>query len=468
MTLAAFNETTGLVGQSRAAYANLLKEYYSDMWDLHVHTAGIVMSTIGQKKGRMGGRRVVAAIVTSLPQSAGISLLEGVRLPTPTVGEYANPTIPARGCFTVLRWTVEVELAAKAGNKAAFARPRRIDVRHAREQMDIQMDRKAYGAYADILGVASGADTGAGPFVIPVHSRNDRTSSGAAAHYYGTHHLRPNKYISFVDSGQGMLGSPASSISQSDPSAALNAVKVTALGGTNEAPTVSVETDPATLHGAELADGDFIVEYGRNRGTSGGTPASNQEDYAGINGLDNIATDTTRYSTLYGLSKTTYPTLSGVYDTNGGTVRPYQEARVMLIVDRINDEGTGNSPDCLLTNRAIRRQMVQEKDGDKRYAPILNKYGFGQLVQNVGDAQLPVKSDWNCPPGLVWAVRKSTWGWCTLADMQPVDSQYERFVTGLAAHEMLWHKHGNLWCDQPFDNGCIDDLEYNVYSLVGS
>jgi hypothetical protein len=467
MSLPTFNETTSLVGQSRSAYAALLKEYYADMWDLHVHTRGIVMSTIGGKKGRMGGRRVVAAFVDELPQSSGISGLEGVRLPTPSVGSYANPTIPARGLFTVLRWTVEVELAARAGNKAAFARPRRMDVQHAREQMDIQMDRKAYLGKYDVLGVASGPDTGTSPdFVIPLHPRNDRTASGSAAYYAGSFYMRKNKYVAIIDSAEGARGGPVSTMAQTDPSAAINAVQITAKGGTTDAPTITVSTDPATLHGSELADGDLIVEYGNRRGVAADLPG-NQEDYASFNGLDDIATDATREPTIFGLSKTTYPTLSGVYDNNSGTVRPYREARVMLIVDRINDEGTGNSPDVLLTNRATRREVVNEHDGDRRYAPVVTKSGFGQLVAHVGDVQMPIKSDWQCPPGLMWAVRKSTFGWCSLADMQPVDQQYERFVTGLAAHEMLWHKHGNIWCPTPFDSGCIDDIEFNAYALQG-
>lgn len=470
MALSTLSESLNIIGQSRNAYANLLKEYYADMWDLHVHTEVMIMSIIGRKKGVMGGRRVVAAVVDSLPQSAGITSNEGVHMPTPTTGTYQNPEVLSRGMFSRLRWTVESELAARAGQKAAWARPRKIDVEHARKQLDLNLARKAYLAYADILGVVDSHTVTGGRSVITLENRNDRTSSGSAFWYFGNFFFRVRQGLGIIDVSAGgtVLGAPWANVESSTQE-----FFVSAKGGTDAAPTISIgDATGAAVNltawtGTAItpAAGDLLIPHANRRSAiSAGNAAVG--DFSSFNGIGNICTDSSIYGYLFAIDKTTSPTFNGRYMANGGLQRPFEEKLVMLFVDRIHDDGTGNEPDCLVQNRAVRREVVREHDGDRRYAPIIGKSGFGQLVAHVGDVELPYKSDWNCPPGMIIGLNKDSWGWCSLADQQPVDQSMERWVADYAQHEILWHKHGNLYNTRPYDNGILDDIDFDVYALL--
>lgn len=462
MALSTIAESTGITGQSRNAYANLLKEYYADLWDLHVHTEVKIMSIIGKKKGVMGGKRVVAAVVDELPQSSGVTANEGVHLPTPRVGNYLNSEILSRGIFTRLRWTVEVELAARAGNKAAWARPRKIDVEHARKMMDINLAIKMYMGAADVRGVVASHAVST-TSVLTMNARNGRNSSGAAFWYSGRHYLRRNMSVGLIDTLEGALGDAAWNQESST-----NEIYITAVGGTNAAPTVTLSDDITNApHSFTPASGDYVTPHANRRfaGNLDGE-VNEQGAYSSFNGIPAIAMDATIHTNVFGVLKSTAPTFNGVYDTNSGVQRPFAESQVMLLVDRIHDEGTGNSPDCFVVNRAIRREVVREHDGDRRYAPVQTESGFGKLVAHVGDEELPYESDWNCPPGMVVAVNKDSWGWATLADQQPVDQSLERWVADYAQHEILWHKHGNLYNTRPYDNGVMDDLQYDMFALT--
>lgn len=464
MALSTIAESTGITGSSRTAYANLLKEYYADLWDMHVHTDVKIMSIIGKKKGVMGGKRVVAAVVTELPQSAGVTGNEGVILPTPRVGAYENPELLSRGVFTRLRWTVEVELAARAGDKAAWARPRKIDVEHARKMMDINMSIKMYLAHADVRAVVASHAVST-TSVLTLQPRNGRNSSGAAFWYSGRHYLRRNMSVGIIDSLEGALGDAAYNLESS-----ANEHYITAVGGTTAAPTATLSADIPTAHGGFTpAVGDYVVPFANRRFYSAGGldgEVNERGDYSSFTGIPAVAMDGTIYANVFGITKSSNASFSGVYDTNGGTQRPFSEASVMLLVDRIHDEGTGNEPDVFVVNRAIRREVVREHDGDRRYAPVQTESGFGKLVAHVGDVELPYESDWNCPPGMLIAVNKDSWGWATLADQQPVDESMERWVQDYAQHEILWHKHGNLYNTRPYDNGIMDDLQYDMFALT--
>jgi hypothetical protein len=73
VSYAGINEISVGSGQSRSAYANLLKYYYGPKWDAWIHTEALIADKIGKKKGVMGGVAKVNAVTTSLPQSAGMS-----------------------------------------------------------------------------------------------------------------------------------------------------------------------------------------------------------------------------------------------------------------------------------------------------------------------------------------------------------------------------------------------------------
>lgn len=456
------NESSVTLGGSRAAYNALMKDLYGKKWDDAIHAAGELASVIAKKKQKMGGRKTIVAVTTGWTQSAGISTLEGGVMPAPGVGQWATPELISRGMYTRLRWTLESELAAKMGNEAMWSRPRAEDVKQAQETFEVNFDRKLFFGYADVLGVVASHTTSGGVSVITLQPRDSRTSSGAASWYRGSFHFRVGMEIGIIPTANGALGNPVVDIT-----AEAKRVKVTAIGGTTAAPTITlnVNISGANYNNTAPVAGDYIVPFMNRRATVDSDAGDAISDFSSINGLLNLAGDASHYSVALGLSKTTYPNMAGKYDENSGTVRPFSEHRVMLLTDRVADEGTGQAFSDLILNRAMRREVVLEHDGDRRYSPVLTTSGFGKLQANVGEKMLPYKSMWQCPTHMIWGIDASTFGWASLMDMAPVDNVAERWVADYAAHEQLWTKHGNTYCERAYANGAIDDLECTVYDL---
>lgn len=466
--MALLNDTASVIGQARAQFANLLKDYYADLWDNHVHEeGGAVARKLATKGGRMGGKKVVAAVTDNLPQSAGISMFERGALPRPSAGTYFNPELISRGLFTRLRWTAEVELAAKAGDKAAWARPRQKDMQDAELQFDINFGRKLWLGYADILGVVA-SHAVSGTSVITLQPRNGRDSQGESYWYSGRFYLRVGMQVTFIDVSvpSTALGAPQAAIE--DTTSNWYNVTITAVGGTDAAPTVTLSADvTAAPTSFTPAAGDFMIGFANRRSTINATPADAISQFSSINGVQNLASDATHYAASYGLAKSSYPTLNGLFLTNpagAGTQRTFRERLVMFLYDQLSDLGTGQVPDCLFLNKATRREVVLEHDGDRQYAPVVTESGFGQLVANVGDTRTKYMEDWQCPPGVVHGLHTGNWKWLSLADLQPLG--LERFVADYAQNEIIFHKHGNLQCEAPYNNGSLEDISYSMTDVA--
>src|SRR5438105_2785064 len=151
----ALTETTGVTGTGRSAFTSMLKDVYGPKWEDHVHSQVVIWSLIMKERGKMGGKRTLTAVVDTFPQSAGIALLEDATLPTPRSLSAFNPELIARDIYMRLRWTGQVERAARMGDKAAFARPRMAEIELARKQFDLNVARMAYLGYYQALGVVT-------------------------------------------------------------------------------------------------------------------------------------------------------------------------------------------------------------------------------------------------------------------------------------------------------------------------
>lgn len=455
--MASLNDVTGLAGQSRASYIAMLKIQYAKMWDDHVHQASKIIQRIATKKGNMGGERTKAVYVAAYPQSAGISAREGVRLPTARVGDYVNPELVARDIYTLLQWTGNAERAAAAGDTVAFAKPRTRDLEDARKQFDINMAIKSILGNFEIR--AKCASVASSPEVLTLYSRNSRTGTTSTFWNSGRNYLRKNMSVNFATVAGGTATYANETTSGGTDT---NERYISAVGGTDSAPTATL--DSAAPSPAPTTD-DHVIPFKSRATTTYSVAADDITKFASFNGLFNAATDDTYYSALYGLAKSTYTTLKGVYKTNpaaAGTTRPFEERLVHVMVDLIRDNGTGNEPDFLYLHSSTRREVVAEHADDRRYAPILGASGFQQLVAHVGDKALPYESDFLMLPGMVAAVNSDSWGWIEQSGLNPIDSASERWVEGYDAHTIIWHKSGNIECQRPFDNGVLDDIDFDV------
>src|SRR5258707_14597765 len=107
--MATVNETTGIAGTSRTSFINMLKDDYFPLLNAWLHTEAKIPSIIGKKRGVMGGKKAVHAVVTALPQSAGVARGEYWKIPTPRGTVSANPEIISRDIYYRRRWTGQVE-----------------------------------------------------------------------------------------------------------------------------------------------------------------------------------------------------------------------------------------------------------------------------------------------------------------------------------------------------------------------
>lgn len=449
------------IGQARTTFANRFKDEYVPAWEDHVHTGRELAKLIAEKKGTMGGKRTLTSVMDSYPQSTGIALFEYDDQPTPRVGTYFNPELMSRRMFSRFRWTWEVEIAARKGDKVAWAQPKAEDLRTGRIQFELNFARMLYLGPAQVLATASGANTSTS---IPLYGRNARTSANDDRHKYGKQYLRKNMSIGEVaSSGSAVVPYGALATSNITGSAYQNEIYITALDdSTPTAPTATVNSARTT------ADETILVPFRSRIDSPAGDTAAGDSDFAGPNGLMNLCVNAARKTYVYGQSRSTYPSLEGFVDDRSGTVEPWNEDRISFAVDRANDDGTGDDPDTLLCHRSIRREYVKETKGDRRFESVQKTKGYAaKLMFEAGDVMLPIITDRDCMPGLMWALETDGFGWLSEADLQQLEDG-ERFVANKAAHEVILVKSGNVMTRKPHNNVLIEDIQFSVTGLTAA
>ena len=458
--MASLNDPTGITGTSRAQFIQMLKILYGKQQQDAFHKAGDpVRKELLKRRGTMGGQHLRHVLVTQAPQSAGISRREGFGIPTSRSPTFAQPDLIARDLYSSMEQTGQVRRSAAMGDSVAFARPMEEDMRLLRETFDINLKRKINLGFYD--AIAAGASYDGGPDTGTLYGRNSRTSSGEAFWYTGRFFLRNGMSLGFSAAPSGAPTYNQESVT----SAAINEVYITALGGTNSSPTLTLDSapnvDPTT---------DYLVTPYGSRANIGNppwtsTPADEISAYAGINGIQAFATDDSVYSALYGLAKSGNDFLKGLYLTNSGTARAFEETLVRLACHRVSDEGTGKTPKMLYQHNSTLREMIAEHDGDRRYMPVQGETGYGQYVVHVGDAALPAYADWMMLPGQVFGFTPERTGWISQSDYGPLDPSSKRWRDGFDRDQTIWHMSGNIECEDPLDQFIIDDIDVDVFAI---
>jgi hypothetical protein len=478
-----FTDISGVTGNSRAAYANMLKYYYGPMWDQWIHTQVALAKLIAKKKGDMGGKEMITAVTTGLPASAGISSAEDYNLPVPSTGTYLNPEHKPRDLYTRLRWSGQVERAARKGDKAAWAKPRQKDVEDARMRFDLNFERKLFLGPYDILAVCSGANSTVTQGII---GRNSRTSGVTTPRNWfvnGGLYLHANQGIGFCDA-DSLYGVGAGTIySHKDAAGSTSGyISVVSVNDSDQtAPTITMSANPTTVAAQAAvggvtytpALGDLIIPYASRKGAVGITPAIDTNDairnlagYYSINGLGNVCTGTTKYGYLYALSKTDNTKLAGLELHNSETQRQFSELYVSKALQRCRAEGSGRSPDALIMGDAMTLEVVKENRGDRRFKEVQTESGYGKLVHHAGDTQITYEENWLCPAGLIFGVHTSDWGWYEESAMGPVDEDLTRWVADRDSHEQNWHKSGEIICRTPHANFTLDDFVFDQFDVA--
>ena len=465
-------EVNGIAGTSREAFDGLMKDEYGPLWEDHVNKSAkcLALTGLGQVRGRMGGRRQLHAVIDSMPQSAGVAHFEGSTLTDPSASSSFQPQLISRSMYVRLRWTGEVEDAARTGDKAVFAGPRANELRLARQQYAVNKCRMAIFGPRQILGkVTSVSGTGQGPFTLTMEPRNGKTSVAANFYDLGTHYIRKNMLLDLVTSA---AGSPKDATGGTN-SGGVPKFKATSVSSTQVTLTKqgdSVVTIPAA--------NDFLIPHASRRDSLASiTTGDNDSYYAGYNGLDNLMLDTDIYNSVYGIARgASRPTLDGNRNHATGTARNFNDLLLILAIDNIVEEGSGDHPDTLYLNSAVRREIVQhlgmgnEYGGSgsqsRRFAPVQTESGYGKLALVAGDKNMTYDTDRDCPPGMVYILRKGTMGYLSNRTLSSIDKAPERYVADQDAHEVIMAERGNFFCTSAWTNGTLEDINFDVSALT--
>lgn len=458
MTVVESSITAGVTG--RSAWAPLLKTVYGPLWQLHVHTKVVVSTQIMKPKGRMGGKALLSAFINSLPQSSGINLFEYDDLPTPRTLTAAQPELHTKDFYTRLQVTGNVLRAAAMGDVAAWANPLTQQLKYARDQFSLNVARKLYLSEGDVMSKIQSAYETDGAETVTVFGRNARTSLAADWFKFGVHYLRQNMSVYFT-----AANTPFGDPQNWNTANYVERYILNVPDGSNvDSPRFVLNADPQA--GTVVQNG-YVFTWGSRKDAGTNSGATVVESYfAGPNGLAKLAGDSNLYSWLYTLTRSSYPTLSGVRTTNNGNGQAFSEMMLSLTIDNISDDGVGSEPNVAICHRSARREVVKELRGQRLFPTVIEKSGHSQLTFMAGDTAVPYVVDRDCPPGLFALIDTETMGWLTNSDMGPMETGSERFITNKDAKEFDMHMSGNEFCTLPKANGFLEDVTFRVDRLT--
>lgn len=459
--MASANEVSGLTGSVRSSYNTLLKIMYGDKLGDHLLKAGPFAEVVqGGASKPMGGSKYMGAAVTGFPQG-NFTMREGQPFQTFGTGTSVNPEYFSRNDYTGVQLTGNVIRAAKAGNEAAFANALTLELETVKKTAAINRERKCILGQADILSVTLSWAAGP-PGVATLHSRNERTSSGVAFWYSGVAYHRVGQFVGPTTSA---LGAPTYTVET-----VANERQIGSIGGTNAAPTFTFSGSTTVVSGTP-ADATMWIPH-HNRALTGYSAAADDITlFSGHFGLMSAVVDANGpYTAFAGLAKSTTPGIGGVYRTNSGTPRTYEEKLVRVLAANIQENPyQSNEPMTdVLCHSGIMREMLNEIDGLKRYNPVSGEQGFTAPMIRLGDYAVPVKTSHQMIPGCVVGVRKQTWGKLQESSMQPLDPSIgngARFVAGYDQQQIIMHESFNIECISPGANGMLDDIDYDVFDV---
>ena len=94
----------------------------------------------------------------------------------------------------------------------------------------------------------------------------------------------------------------------------------------------------------------------------------------------------------------------------------------------------------------------------RRFAPVQTESGYGKLALVAGDKNMTYDTDRDCPPGMVYILRKGTMGYLSNRTLSSIDKAPERYVADQDAHEVIMAERGNLFCTSAWTNGTLEDI----------
>jgi len=318
--------------ENLTVFDKALKDFYhGDIVDYinNEHKMRDMFAKKGSGAVSADGRQVVTAAHVGRNQGVG-SIGENKTLPLAGNEEIVNFSIPFRWTYGRVSFTGQVIKASKT-SKGAFTDVMTFAMENVKNNIGRQINRALWGYGVGILARVNGSHGGSATTVAL------KSPGGFTGSENGARFILDNEYIAVI------RNSTPTSAADSDIIGTAQQVTAKASDGSS--------VDLGATFGVALNDDDMIVKA--PAATDANTETSVNREPMGIPGL---VDDGTFISSIFGLSRTTYPILKSPTMNMGGASFSVIAAQRML--DLIADKGgLGSKKDC---NWFAHSSLVQE------------------------------------------------------------------------------------------------------------
>lgn len=360
---------------------------------------------------------------------------EGYKYHTPGKQQYKDWEIPCKYAHGSIRLTAQV-IQSSMKSKGAFTRALGSEIDGLVEDMANYRGRAVWGWGKGVLCLVNG-DPGTGT-TITVDAPH-----GVAGADNGARFIQPGMYVAFINPSSGAIR-------------AGSARTVDTIAADGKSFDITAACDAA------VADNDYVV-VAMQSDTSDVNETTYDREIMGMLGL----VDTTTYvSTLHGIDRSTAPGdfLQSVAIASVGALSADVMQRAL---DTVAQKARGKT-DAIWCEHAVRRAYQVMLENDRRYmsASLLRPDGgtVAAKGQDLDFGGIPIKTDKDCPYGMMFGLQYDTFTRWTLTEGEWADDHGNilRFVSGYDAYEAVYRVFDNVGCEAPQRNWKLSGITSNV------
>lgn len=373
-------------------YDAVLKEFYlKGPIQKALNLANVLFSRIERDSQSILGEYAVIPVMVAATQAVG-ARSERATLPTAQEATYVRTQTPLRYNYARIRISGPA-LALTKGNEGAFVRVADSEIKSAVESLRKDINRQIFGWGTGQLCLANGA--GANTTTLTVDTP-------------GNKFLKKNMYIDIYTAAGARE---------------VDSIQITAVTGTTT----------ATLASAQTWSDNAIVyrEDARN------------VEMMGLRGI----IESSLVTTLYNVSRDTYPEFAGNLLDNAGTNRALSLALLDQAFDKSGEE-VGLEPTLIISNHALKRKYAALVTAQKRFVNTMKLDGGYTAVEFndkpwVADTDAPPNRIFFCHEPVIVLYRASDFDW------MDEDGAILSRVSGVDAYEATLFHYAELGCQNP-------------------
>jgi len=403
------------MAQTLSNFDAALKEFYLPRLQSTINTNRVLMTHLRRdaSKTDASGRRAVVPVNIRPSQALG-ARGDGGALPTAQHQRYVEVRINYKFNYGTIQLT-HPTIRASRNDRGAFIRVVGSEMDGIRRDLKNDVNRQLFSYGAGVLGVIS-------------------STNGTTTTMQRGHRVKANMLI---DSKAGLVSTTLQ----------VDGGTVTSVSGN------TVNTTSAVGAGAAA---DYVFRDGAH-GTSAGQTLE-------MMGLMGIIDSTTYVTTLFNISRSTYPEWAGQILANSGTGRDIDED---LLDQAVLDAQSNSEAELSLgiTDPTVWRKIGQLMTPDRRYTPSMTLAGGFKYLEWSG---IPIVWDRDCPVDdsnylrQLFFLDMDTFAIYELADwdFDDTDGSILHRVTGYAKYDATLFYYAQLGCLDPANNVVIRDINY--------